>query len=39
MRSGATIPSKVRKGFLEALQLYPGFQQAKQNLAGLPSSP
>jgi len=30
---------KARKDFLEALQLDPGFQQAKQNLAGLPSTP
>jgi len=30
---------KARKDFLEALQIDPGFQQAKQNLAGLPSTP
>jgi regulator of sirC expression with transglutaminase-like and TPR domain len=30
---------KARKDFLEALRLDPGFQQAKQNLAALPSSP
>ena len=37
LKAGKT--DKARKDFLAALQLDPGFQQAKQNLAGLPSSP
>ena len=35
LKAGKT--DKARKDFLAALQLDPGFQQAKQNLAGLPS--